>query len=124
MTDSKIEVFVNSGAGSNVTLEVWARTDVELNGDAQFVHTLIGDTVMTLVLDEWVKYGNRAWDQVGRDGQSHITLAWVDHEDTVRLTQLRVDDITWLWPLDRLVEILPYNDLSFERLDRPSPEGS
>jgi hypothetical protein len=124
MTDSKIEVFVNSGAGSNVTLEVWARTDVELNGDAQFVHTLIGDTVMTLVLDEWVKYGNRSWIQVGQDGQERIALAWTDPEDSVRIVTIGVDDTTWLWPLDRLIEILPYNDLSFERLDRPSPEGS
>jgi hypothetical protein len=124
MTDSKIEVFVNSGASSNVTLEVWARTDVELNGDAQFVHTLIGDTVMTLVLDEWMKYGNRSWIQVGQDGQEHIALAWTDQDDSVRVVTIGVDDTTWLWPLDRLIEILPYNDLSFERLDRPSPEGS
>jgi hypothetical protein len=122
--EPNIEVFVNPDDGHNKIITGRARLRQEFNGDGQFTHVLVGDELLRQVLDTWADAlpKERKWALIGSDQHTTAALAFRRWGDT-QLVTIGCDDTSWMIPLDKVADALPYGQITFEPLDEPSPEG-
>jgi hypothetical protein len=91
----------------------------EYSGDAHFDQPLVGDDILARVLHAWVAVDEerRTFGIIGVEGHAHVVLGFVaehgDHKG-VNIREVYVDDTTWLHPLQKIKEQLPYPSFDWE----------